>query len=119
MRTNEILLIENVVAFVRQDPGADHRVAGLCSKAFMGETKFKAMFKEYTRHAFHEWLIEERMQYALRLLQVPGMNLKQISRKTGYRYQRNFGKAFKKRWKISPAAWRKRCLSATNEHFTH
>ena len=72
----------------------------------MGETKFKSLFKQYTGRSFHEWLVEERMQYAIILLKDSNITLKQIAKKCGYKHERNFGKSFKKRWGKSPGSWR-------------
>jgi len=107
MRSYDKELIEKAIAYVRQDLGKAHRTALLSVMVYMGETKFKSLFKQYTNQSFHEWLVEERMQYAVILLKDSNITLKQTAKKCGYRHQRNFGKSFKKRWGVSPGNWKK------------
>ena len=64
-------------------------------------------FKEKTGVHFIDYLIHVKMQHAARLLAEPKMKLWEISEMVGYSNEKNFSRAFKKHYGISPNEYRK------------
>ena len=75
--------------------------------------RWKELFK-CTPGAFIEKL---RMDEAVRLLQNHNFMIKEISSLTGFTYSGNFIQAFKRRFGISPDAWRKQYNFSNNSFF--
>lgn len=65
------------------------------------------LFKEKAGVNFISYLIQEKMQCAAELLRSPGNAIITISEAVGYSNEKNFSRAFKKYFGISPAEYRK------------
>jgi two-component system response regulator YesN len=65
------------------------------------------LFKEKSGMNFVNFIIQERMRRAAELLHIPGQSMNQISEAVGYSNEKNFSRAFKKYYGISPAEYRK------------
>ena len=65
------------------------------------------LFKEKSGVNFINFLIQEKMQYAADMLRDPGNTIITISEAVGYSNEKNFSRAFKKFYGISPAEYRK------------
>lgn len=65
------------------------------------------LFKDKAGVNFISYLIREKMQCAAELLRNPGNTISTISEAVGYSNEKNFSRAFKKHFGISPAEYRK------------
>lgn len=65
------------------------------------------LFKEKAGINFISYIIQERMQFAVELLRQPSCPISQISEAVGYSNEKNFSRAFKKYFGVSPAEYRK------------
>lgn len=64
-------------------------------------------FKEKAGINFISYLISEKMRYAAAMLASPANTLNTISEAVGYSNEKNFSRAFKKHYGITPAEYRK------------
>lgn len=65
------------------------------------------LFKEKAGMNFISYIIQERMQCAVELLRKPSCSIGYISEAVGYSNEKNFSRAFKKYFGVSPAEYRK------------
>ena len=65
------------------------------------------LFKEKAGINFINYIIQERMQCAAELLRKQNYSISQISEAVGYSNEKNFSRAFKKYYGVSPAEYRK------------
>ena len=65
------------------------------------------LFKEKAGVNFISFLIQEKMQHAAEMLRDSGNSISVISEAVGYSNEKNFSRAFKKYYGISPAEYRK------------
>lgn len=66
-----------------------------------------SMFKKETGTTFLQYLHEERMKHACRLLsENPGLSIEQVARQSGYNTATYFHKVFRSQFGMSPNQWR-------------
>ena len=74
----------------------------------MGYSKFRRLFKEYTGYAPLQYIQELRLQRSKELLLSTNLSLTEIADEVGYDNADYFSTAFKKKNRITPAAYRKK-----------
>lgn len=74
----------------------------------MGYSKFRRLFKEYTGYAPLQYIQELRLQRSKELLLSTNLSLTEIAEEVGYDNADYFSTAFKKKNRITPAAYRKK-----------
>lgn len=65
------------------------------------------LFKEKAGVNFISYIIQERMQCSVELLRKPSCSISYISEAVGYSNEKNFSRAFKKYFGVSPTEYRK------------
>jgi AraC family transcriptional activator of pyochelin receptor len=76
----------------------------LASKMNTHEKKLNQQFKQVFGMTIFVWLREQRLQTALQLLEQGEKSIQQVAQYCGYKYQADFSKAFKQRFKLTPTA---------------
>jgi AraC-like DNA-binding protein len=76
----------------------------LASKMNTHEKKLNQQFKQVFGQTVFVWLREQRLQTALQLLEQGEKSIQQIAQYCGYKYQSDFCKAFKQRFKVTPSS---------------
>lgn len=79
----------------------------IVKSTYLSHGYFCREFKKYMGQTFSEFLRESKFSYAKTLLQENELTISEISEKLNYTEDSNFVHAFKKRFNISPARWRK------------
>jgi AraC-like DNA-binding protein len=74
----------------------------LAANTGLSAYKFNAGFKEIFGHPVMKHKFEEKMSYALRLVDCAGADLKQVATLLGYSHPRIFSKDFRKRFGYAP-----------------
>jgi len=66
-------------------------------------------YAQFGQLSFHEDLLERRMGVAAQLLaEQPGLGVREVARLVGYRQGSHFARAFRRRYGLSPARFRRR-----------
>jgi AraC family transcriptional regulator, transcriptional activator of the genes for pyochelin and ferripyochelin receptors len=73
----------------------------------LSPTKLKMGFKMLFGSGLFEYFETARFEKSKEMMADHNKSLKQISKATGFKHQNNFSKAFKKRYGMTPKAWRK------------
>lgn len=65
-------------------------------------------FKNYLDTSPLQWMVEKKLQQAAEMLYQTDLTVKQISQKAGFENQNYFSRLFRKKYSVSPIAYRKR-----------
>lgn len=101
----QVSMVKN---FIEKYYMQDLVIAELAKHADISESHLHLQFKEYLSTTPHQYIIEQRMQAARSQLVTTLEPLKAISRSVGYANIENFCRAFKKRFKVTAATYRKK-----------
>ncbi|MGS2737737.1 helix-turn-helix domain-containing protein [Sinomicrobium sp. M5D2P17] len=91
---------------ITADPSKSYTIQELSYLTFMNRTKMQAGFRELFGCTIHQFIVENRMTEAYRLLTDDysnHWNISEIARRVGYRYCNHFSIAFKKRFGVPPS----------------
>ena len=99
-------LADRAVAFIRRNLFAKVDFHELASSLGISYSRFRASFKNITGIAPHQFLLNERIACAKRLLKNPGIEIKTVGYKTGFRSSSYFCKVFRRKTGITPSAER-------------
>ncbi len=79
----------------------------LAARLNMHPSYLGSIFHQQTGYYFNDYLNEERLKYAARLMENSNIRLKDIADMTGFSSQTYFNRQFKKRFNASPNAYRR------------
>lgn len=102
------LLIHVVCELMRQRPDLPLTVKELAAAARLTPNHFTTLFREHAGIPFTEYLTDQRIARAKKLLQNLTLNIKEIARLVGYDDPGYFTRRFHKKTKLSPGEWRNR-----------
>ncbi|MCX6996603.1 MAG: helix-turn-helix domain-containing protein [Kiritimatiellaeota bacterium] len=104
------LLVRVVCELVQQRPGLPLSVKELAAAARVTPNHFTTLFHQHTGLPFIDYLTEQRMNYAKKLLGDVTLNINEIARLAGYDDPGYFARRFRQKTKVSPRVWRNRSL---------
>jgi AraC-like DNA-binding protein len=99
-------LSEKAVAFMRENLFTDINFQHLASTFGLSYSRFRGVFKEHTGMAPHQFLINERLACARRLLEDPAIEIKTIGYKVGFHSPSYFSRLFRRKTGLTPSAAR-------------
>lgn len=92
---------------ILSDPANGQSIDEIASTYKMSANHFIRSFKTYVGISPNAFRIEKRMELACEMLTSTDMSIEAIARATGYEDPLYFSRAFKKRFDLSPTAYRK------------
>ncbi len=102
------LLVHVVCELVRQRPDLPLSVKELAVAARLTPNHFTTLFREHAGAPFTEFLTEQRITRAKKLLQNPTLSINEVAQLVGYEDPGYFTRLFRKKTKHSPREWRNR-----------
>ena len=108
-------LIENVLDHIHHNLSGDLRLETLCQQAGFTPIYFHKLFKASTGKNLHEYVEEQRIKKAVKLLLSSDMSLAQIAYECGFSSQSYFSYAFKRCKGVSPRSYAKKVISRYEE----
>jgi AraC-like DNA-binding protein len=105
---------DDVLRYIRENPGAD--VADLARVAHFSPAQFRRVFREWAGTSPHDFLQNERLKLARRLLENTTVPIEAIARQTGFSGAAAFTRAFRYCTGHTPSAYRASArLAAENQ----
>ncbi|UHA74531.1 helix-turn-helix domain-containing protein [Paenibacillus sp. 481] len=95
--------IHEIANFIRQNPGASHRIQDLALRAQLSPRYFSVKFKEMIGMSVQTYIIRSRIERAEHLLHHAGMNVTEVADALGYRDIFFFSRQFKQYTGRSPS----------------
>jgi AraC-like DNA-binding protein len=86
-------------------------ITEMAAHVTMSESKLKSLFKKVYNQSIVEYFNDCRLNNARKLLQTPGINVKEVSASFGYKSVQHFTTAFKKQFGLPPASLLKKEIS--------
>jgi AraC-like DNA-binding protein/ligand-binding sensor protein len=102
------LLVHVVCELVRQRPDLPLSVKEIAAAARLTPNHFTTLFREHAGCPFTEFLTEERIARAKKLLQNPTLSINEIAQLVGYDDPGYFTRRFREKTRLSPRTWRNR-----------
>ena len=90
----------------------DHTIAGLAQQFGTNTNKLMTLFKKTFGKSIFEYITDQRMEHARRLLREEGLLITEVSRNIGYKNPNHFSTAFKKRFGVQPSAFSRKGVAA-------
>lgn len=112
---NDNQRIEHVVNYIRQHYTEAIRLDDLARIAYMSPTAFSHFFKERTHKTVSDYLIDERIGHAIRLLVNSQQSVLEICYACGFQNVSNFNRQFRKRRGCTPVQYRAAYRHAQSE----
>lgn len=103
-------LIEKAKSYMEDRFSEDIGIEQVAEKIGLSVSYFSVIFKQQTGVTFLEYLTDIRIHHACLLLKRSNMKTYDIAQKVGYLDQRYFSQVFKKKLKMTPSEYRKKCI---------
>lgn len=100
-------LLKRLTDFMWKKLDSTIHVEDMASKSNMSTFHFARSFKKTTGHSPHQYLTTMRLEKALELLDTD-MKLVEVASVSGFSDQAHFTRVFKKHYKLTPAAYRRK-----------
>ena len=84
----------------------DHSIHGLARHFGTNTNKLMNVFKKVFGKSIFEYISEQRMQHARRLLSEEGYMVTEVARTVGYKNPNHFSAAFKRKFGVNPSVFR-------------
>ena len=104
--TSDSRRVQKVKSYIEQNYKNEIRLTTLANIAGMSSSAFSRFFKLHTGRNLSEYIIDQRLGYASRLLVDSTNSVAEISYQCGFNNLSNFNRIFKKRKRCSPSEFR-------------
>ena len=100
--------IDAVISYIKRHHTEQITLDDICARFLCSRSYISHIFKKSTGKSFREYLTEIRLDDAKMLLTYSSLSITEISFSVGFSDSGYFSSVFKKRFGVSPAAYRKR-----------
>ncbi|WP_442784997.1 helix-turn-helix domain-containing protein [Actimicrobium sp. GrIS 1.19] len=98
--------LSGLLETVRANLGAPHSLDSLSAQALMSRRTLTRQFRQLTGTTVGQWLHDERLTFAQRLLESSDHSIEAIAALVGFGSQESFRLHFRRAFQVSPVAWR-------------
>lgn len=96
-----------VLAWIVEHLGEDHSIDALAGRAAMSRRNFTRHFRQATGASFKQWLLNQRVAYAQRMLEGSDVSIDHIAQQAGFGSALSLRQHFRASLHTSPSAYRK------------
>lgn len=104
----DVDLIQELKDYLNSTYLDDHSISGLAQRFGTNTNKLMSLFKRMYGKSIFEYITDQRMEHARKLLREEGLLVTEVSRSIGYKNPNHFSTAFKKRFGVQPSAFARR-----------
>lgn len=97
-----------VLDWVARHPQHQHSIDTLAARAAMSRRTFTRHFRQATGTSFKQWLLNQRMAHAQRLLETTSASIEVVAQEAGFGAALSLRQHFRAALQTSPSAYRKR-----------
>lgn len=116
---NDNQRIEQVVSYIRAHYTEPIRLEDLAKRAYMSPTAFSQFFHLRTHKSVSDFIIDERIGHAIRMLVDGNMSILEICYACGFQNVSNFNRQFLKRRGCTPSQYRTAYQKVQTAHMEH
>ncbi|MBA2250390.1 MAG: helix-turn-helix transcriptional regulator [Chitinophagaceae bacterium] len=102
----DIESLQKARELIDEDTARHYTIEEIARHVAFSSSKLKKGFKKLFGMGLYKYLQCKRLEKGKYLLENSEKPLKDISRSLGYKYENNFSTSFKKKFGISPGAWK-------------
>lgn len=110
--------INHLLDYLRKNLHQPHNIDDLADRIFMSRRTFTRHFSKATGTTFGKWLVNERLQRSLELLESTSLAVEKVAELAGFQTAASFRQHFNQRYQVSPSAWRKTFNGSAQTHET-
>lgn len=104
-------IVEDTITYILANLASEKlSITDLAQRNFLHEDYLNRIFKREKGIPLNQYIIQERMNLAARLLQNPSLGVAVIANQVGYSNYSYFASTFKKTFGYTPTQYRKQCL---------
>lgn len=101
------VLARRAIRFVHEHIDQSVRIADVAEHVAISESRLRAVFREVVGFGLGEFILRTRIDHACALLHTSELSVSDVAAACGFESLFAFSRAFKKRKKLSPSAYRK------------
>jgi two-component system response regulator YesN len=102
------LIVQKAKSYISGNLDKDLSVQRIGEEVFMSRSHLSRLFFLKTGILLKDYILEERMNAACRLLQDPGLQIQDVGRSVGYPNTQSFIRSFKEKIGCTPGEYRRR-----------
>jgi transcriptional regulator GlxA family with amidase domain len=99
--------VAEVLDWVARHPQHEHTIDTLAGRAAMSRRNFTRHFRRTTGTSFKQWLLNQRMAHAQRLLETSNVSIEMVAQEAGFQTALSLRQHFRNALRTSPSAYRK------------
>ena len=99
-------LLEEANAIVERDYATELSLDDIARRVASSRRQLQRAYAEIGKTTFREHLTRVRMERAAELLAAPGLTVREVAHRVGYRQPAQFAKAFRRHHGAAPSAFR-------------
>jgi transcriptional regulator GlxA family with amidase domain len=99
--------LAQVLDWVARHPQREHDIDTLAARAAMSRRTFTRHFRRATGTSFKQWLLNQRMAHAQRMLETSSVSIDVVAQEAGFGTALSLRQHFRAALKTSPSAYRK------------
>lgn len=111
VRLQEGSRLTGTVRYIQRNLGENLDVPALSEMACMSASHFHRVFRQELGVSPVEFIRNERLRLAMSLLQNPKVSIKEVYLRSGFESRSYFNRAFKKKYHLTPGAYRKKYVT--------
>ena len=106
MTKRDVEIAQELKEYLNKTYLENHTIADLAQHFGTNTNKLMNLFRKVFGKSIFEYISEQRMEHAFRLLRDDGLLVTEVSRNVGYKNPNHFSTAFKKKFGINPSVFR-------------
>jgi transcriptional regulator GlxA family with amidase domain len=108
--------LAQVLDWVTQHPEQNHSIESLAARAAMSRRNFTRHFRQATGTSFKQWLLNQRIAHAQRMLERSDASIEVVAQEAGFGTGLSLRQHFRTALAISPSVYRKQFRASTPTH---